>query len=492
MAVIARIHPRGVNLAGLLRYLFGPGRNEEHDRPRLVAGWDGAGDLAALEPDPAVNGRRNFRRLVDVLASPLAAALGRPPARPVWHCSLRLAPGDPVRSDADWTRIAEDFMHETGLGRRGDDGGIHWVAVRHGDDHVHLAAILARADGRPERAGFDKRRARAAALTIEARYGLTPTAPADRTAARGYTGAEARKADRQQRREPVRVRLLRTVRAAAVGAAGDGEFFGRLRDAGIEVRLRHSTINPGEVTGYAVGLPGDRAAAGGQVWYSGGRLAPDLTLPRIRSRWADTAAPPMSPATVRVNGYRLAADAVRGAEAYLRTTGRRIPGDAGAVAAAAADLLTATAWQLDGAAGGPATSAARLLERAARDLTTRASALSSPARRIRHTARLVATMGRLVDDRGTALALQLIADMAEFAETLAELRTAQTRHHQAAAARLAAEQLRALAATAPTGTSTSSPAARAAAASFARPGRTSRPPTATPPPAPHRPTGRHR
>jgi hypothetical protein len=46
------------------------------------------------------------------------------------------------------------------------------------------------------------------------------------------------------------------------------------------------TRTPGEVTGYAVALPTDTTKAGGPVWYSGGKLAADLTLPKLRHRWA--------------------------------------------------------------------------------------------------------------------------------------------------------------------------------------------------------------
>ena len=38
---------RGRDVGGLLRYLFGRGRRNEHIRPHLVAGWD---EPAALEP----------------------------------------------------------------------------------------------------------------------------------------------------------------------------------------------------------------------------------------------------------------------------------------------------------------------------------------------------------------------------------------------------------------------------------------------------------
>jgi hypothetical protein len=41
---------------------------------------------------------------------------------------------------------------------------------------------------------------------------------------------------------------------AAAGAGTEHEFFARLAQAGVLVRLRHSMTNPGQVTGYAVGL----------------------------------------------------------------------------------------------------------------------------------------------------------------------------------------------------------------------------------------------
>ncbi len=48
---------------------------------------------------------------------------------------------------------------------------------------------------------------------------------------------------------------------------------------------RRSTVNPGEVTGYAVGLPKNTAKHGGIIWYGGSKLAADLTLPKLRRRW---------------------------------------------------------------------------------------------------------------------------------------------------------------------------------------------------------------
>ena len=52
------------------------------------------------------------------------------------------------------------------------------------------------------------------------------------------------------------------------------------------VRTRSSTRNPGQVTVYAAALPGDTTKAGSPVWYGGGKLAADLTLPKLRRRWS--------------------------------------------------------------------------------------------------------------------------------------------------------------------------------------------------------------
>ena len=49
------------------------------------------------------------------------------------------------------------------------------------------------------------------------------------------------------------------------------------------VRRRYGTIRPGQVTGYAVGLPQHAGKDGHPIWYGGGKLAADLTLPKLRT-----------------------------------------------------------------------------------------------------------------------------------------------------------------------------------------------------------------
>ncbi len=199
---------------------------------------------------------------------------------------MRAAPEDRLLSDAEWAQVAAAVMDRTGLAPEGDERGLRWVAVRHGADHVHLVATLARQDGRRPRVWNDFYRVREACRGAEERFGLRSTAPADRTAARRPSRAEAKQAGRRGWGEPPRVTLRREVCAAAAGAGTEQEFFARLAGAGVVIRKRYSTTSPGAMTGYAVGLPGHTARDGGIVWYGGGKLAADLSLPKLRRRWA--------------------------------------------------------------------------------------------------------------------------------------------------------------------------------------------------------------
>jgi hypothetical protein len=277
---------RGSNVGRLLCYLYGPGKANEHTDPHLVAGFS---DPADLEPRIRANGTRDFRRLTGLLAQPLAALAGSGYPLPVWHCSVRSAPEDRMLSDAEWAQVAARVMDRTGLAPAGDDLGVRWVAVRHAPDHIHLVATLARQDGDRPATWNDFYRVREACRDAERRFGLRSTAPADRTAARRATRAETEQAIRRGWAEAPRVTLRREVSTAAAGSGTEQEFFARLDQAGILVRKRYSTTHPGEVTGYAVGLPNHRASDGGVVWYGGGKLAADLTLPKLRARWAGTA-----------------------------------------------------------------------------------------------------------------------------------------------------------------------------------------------------------
>jgi hypothetical protein len=277
---------RGRNAARLLYYLYGPGTANKHTDPHLVAGF---GDPAELEPERSRDGSQDLRRLAGLLAQPLALITGSCDSKPVWHCSVRAAPEDRMLSDAEWARVAAGVMERTGLARRGDESGVRWVAVRHAVDHIHIVATLARQDGIRPTTWNDFYRVRDACREAEQRFGLRSTAPADRTAARRPTRAETEQAARRGWAQTPRDMLRRKVAAAAGGSNTEREFFARLARAGVLVRKRYSTTSSGQVTGYAVGLPHHTSKDGGVIWYGGGKMAADLTLPKLRARWATPA-----------------------------------------------------------------------------------------------------------------------------------------------------------------------------------------------------------
>ncbi len=222
--------PRGKRVGPLIYYLYGPGRHEEHTDPHVVAGWRRP---AELEPPLRPDGRRDFRRLTGLLNQPHAALGSWGYQRPVWHCAVRAAPEDRLLSDDEWAQIACDIMRRTGLSPRGqEDDAVRWVAIRHGEHHVHIVAMLARQDGRRPRTSNERYRVRFACRAAEERYGLRRTAPGDRTAARRPTRAEQEKARRHGWQEPPRVTLKRQVSTAAAAASSEQDFFARLRQAG--------------------------------------------------------------------------------------------------------------------------------------------------------------------------------------------------------------------------------------------------------------------
>lgn len=284
--MIGRVQKRGNDTGGLLTYLYGPGRQNEHLNPRLVAGWM---PVAGLELPVRLDGGRDFSTLAGLLELPLALRREPVPDGFVWHCSLRAAEEDPELSDEVWKRTAEEVMHRTGLSSRDDeDAGVRWVAVHHGDRHVHLVAVLARQDGRPVRLHNSYYRIAEALRWAEQEYGLRVGAQADRTAPRRPTLVERKKALAAGWEEPARVTLRRIVEASAAVALTEQEFLEELERHGTRVRLRTDSCSA-EATGYAVNLPADVDAEGEPIWFGGGKLAADLTLPKLRRRWVGLA-----------------------------------------------------------------------------------------------------------------------------------------------------------------------------------------------------------
>jgi relaxase-like protein len=438
--VIGKISARGTRVSGLIYYLYGPGRDEAHTDPHIVAGWR---DPAELEPPLRDSGRRDFRQLSGLLQQPQAALGPRGFDRPVWHCSVRAAPQDRTLSDGEWAQIARDIMHRTNLAPHDqDDDAVRWIAVRHAPDHIHLVAVLARQDGTRPRFWNDYYRVGEACRAAEERFGLRRTAPRDRTAGPRPTRAESEKARRKGRPEAPRLTLRRAVSTAAATASSEPEFFAHLDAAGVNVRKRYSHHTPGEVTGYAVALPTDTTRAGGPVWYSGGKLAPDLTLPKLRHRWApdhDAGSAVFTPAE-RNAIWEHAARTAAAASDQIRRAAAADPGAAADAAWAAADTLHAAAAALGSKA---LRQAADSYVRAARCPYARIPHRSPAGAGLRRAARLLSIAAHANGSDSTLAQITLITRLAALIESIAELRAVQRHAAQAAAARAAAGHLHA-------------------------------------------------
>jgi hypothetical protein len=380
------------------------------------------------------NGRRDFQRLVGLLEVPLEL-LGTPPRLPVYHVTIRAAPGDRDLTDREWGLIAAEVMHRTGLSEPGRElDGVPWVAVRHAADHIHIAAILVQQDGRRAHLHNDYYRIAEAVAWAEREYGLRLVAQADRTAARRPTRAEHEKARQAGQADLPRDILRRKVMAAAAAASTEAEFFGGLARRGAAVWLRQDPERPGEPTGYAVSLPADVTASGRPVWYGGSKLAADLSLPKLRHRW-DGMAPRLA-ATAGPVVPAGASEIYKHATAVATQAAREIaagrPGWTD-TAWAAADLLTVAAEST----GNPEMlKAADGFARAARPPWGRLPERSPSGMMLRAAARMAASLGP--SDGHTEALRRLLMALAGLADALAELRTAQQRLLQARAAREAA------------------------------------------------------
>ena len=278
---------RGTRLGGLMQYLVGPGRSNEHTEPHLVAG------------DPAIMAWHDTAELDGAAAKDVAGKLDRPrqlfgteiPDGHVWHCSLSLRAEEGVQSDEKWAAVSQDFVEGMGF-VGGGKSDCRWVAVRHGvstngNDHVHIVVNLVRQDGTKASPYRDRVRAQRLAGELERKHGLQVLE--DRGAGRGErqpTRAELERAQREGRPEPHRQTLGRIVRATATASENEAEFVRRMRRSGVLVQGRIAAGTSDVITGYSVAL---RPVAGEAPLYLGGRmLAKDLSLDRLRQGWPDS------------------------------------------------------------------------------------------------------------------------------------------------------------------------------------------------------------
>ena len=299
----------GGDTGGLMRYLVGPGRANEHENPHVIAGsrdivrkwgdWETISVSQASEIatrlDAYMHETGTFPTGKARRFNPATGAVewnGEIEANHVWHCSLSLSPEEAALGDEVWGRIASDFMSEMGFSGTDGKAPCRWVAIHHGSaknggDHIHIAATIVREDGTKWTPWYDQRRAQKACNVLEHRYGLLVVE--SREHARGSrcdSAAAQNAAKRAGTSRTDRAVLEERLRAAATAAASEADFVRRARRLGVRLHPRFASGRIDIVVGYSAAL---RTENGQQTrWWGGGRIARDLTLTQLRTRWQDT------------------------------------------------------------------------------------------------------------------------------------------------------------------------------------------------------------
>lgn len=316
---------RGDRMQGLLRYLVGPGRFNEHTDPHLVTAGD---DMMVMWYDDAILDQANAGEIATHLDRPYDTFEADVNGGHVWHCSLSLRSEEGTLSDEKWASIARDFVAAMEFDDcEGTRAPCRWAAIHHGqskggNDHIHLVVDLVRNDGTKASVHNDFRRVQAASRALEVKHSLEQLeshsagratrgykpgereAQARRRAEAKYSkaveGTDApswkqltkrdrdRRINAEMRSDAARYRLGLRVRGAAEASASEDEFVRRLRRAGVLVRPRFAQGRTDVVEGYKVAekpLYGETP-----TWYGGRHLARDLSIKRLRVErdWPDT------------------------------------------------------------------------------------------------------------------------------------------------------------------------------------------------------------
>ncbi|WP_054009815.1 relaxase/mobilization nuclease domain-containing protein [Arthrobacter sp. ERGS1:01] len=314
----------GNRMQGLIRYLAGPGKVNEHTDIHLVCASD---QIVSVLDGQALTGEA-VALLGQEMNFPKSAFRPGELARDhVLHVSLALDPSQlgeaGVRDDEFWEKVSRRFIAQMSLDGADGKSPNRWVAIRHGvstngNDHVHLAVSMIREDGTWWSDYKSKFRSQQAARVIEKEFGLRILGQGVKT--KGYAPGELlsvarRRAEakyvqeaklnplqvpwklldstarqhliaEQSKIEQPRFELARFIRASGAGAQSEGEYVRRLRGNGLLVRPYYAKGSTEQVAGYSVALKpvhGERP-----IWYGGGTLAKDLSLPSLRAGWSES------------------------------------------------------------------------------------------------------------------------------------------------------------------------------------------------------------
>lgn len=345
--IVRVIEPSGSDLPGLAAYMWGPGKAEEHTRQHMIASTGAGetrigdasfffageravalGDATLASKDARAEGRRleeHWRHFRERSKTPALATAGaaaqtkerdsestdadpqafrvdpaftaqRRQERTGWnrphvmHVTFSLREDEGKLPDETWARIAADYVDGMGFTAQEGKAGCEWAAWRHGvskagNDHIHVAVCLVKSDGRWANEYRSKMRSRSICDDLEKKYGLRPAK--DSGQQRGMPG-RGKAEDQRHRREDrgaggERERIAMVVRRAATRSGTEPQFIADVLRQGVRVRPHYAKGGREEVVGASFK---ERGSEGN--WIGGGRLARDLSLPKLRAMWEDT------------------------------------------------------------------------------------------------------------------------------------------------------------------------------------------------------------
>lgn len=294
---------RGGRMVGLMSYLVGPGRSNEHTTPMVIGG----DDRVLIEFDPGQElSVEDGQRIGAILDAPRRAH-GTEVKTPVygwdeatqrkvktgerdghvWHCSLSLAKGDREVSNDEWGAIASEFVERMGFIDPDGAKSSRWVAIHHGvskagNDHIHIAVQLVREDGTKANIHHDFRRTQKVCGELEKEHGLAVLE--SRQVSRGLSGdkpAEVARTAAEGYPQAPRPELRRRMRTALATAASPSQYIERLGELNVRVAPSFAKGSSTQVRGYKVAL-GEAQEA---VWYSPSKLDATLGWPNVLRRF---------------------------------------------------------------------------------------------------------------------------------------------------------------------------------------------------------------
>src|SRR5699024_4956884 len=237
---------RGGRMTGLMAYLAGPGRANEHTNPMIVAGDDRV--TFAVEPGTVLShdDAMTIGAILDqprkVYGTEIYAATktwdadkesyvqtGTKQAH-VWHCSLSLRAEEGELSAEQWKAIAEDFVDRMGFIDPDGAKSSRWVAIHHGsskkgNDHIHIAVQMVREDGTKANAFGDFKKAQTVCSELETKHGLEVVeSRGQQRSISADKPAERAKAKQQGRPMSARYELRRRLRTALATSSSADEY----------------------------------------------------------------------------------------------------------------------------------------------------------------------------------------------------------------------------------------------------------------------------